>query len=82
LGLSLSLCVCGAGRRSLKQERAAARQALVPLLTAEEDRKYLQWKAKADKEEEALMGGVRGYTVGARVYHTERWVPPAQVAEH
>ena len=67
--------------RSLKQERAEARQALVPLLSAEEDRKFLKWKEGADREEAELMTHVRGYKVGERLYHSDRWVPPAPVAE-
>jgi len=51
----------------------------VPLLLAEEDRKYLKWKAASDAEEAELMKNVRGWKVGEKVYHTDRWVPPAQV---
>ena len=67
------------GHRLIKQERVASRIALVPLLLAEEDRKYLKWKAASDAEEAELMKNVRGWKVGEKVYHTDRWVPPAQV---
>jgi len=71
---------CTDGHRLIKQERVASRIALVPLLLAEEDRKYLKWKAASDAEEAELMKNVRGWKVGEKVYHTDRWVPPAQVA--
>ena len=76
--------VSGCGRpesRLLKQERAEARQALVPLLSAEEDRRFLKWKESADREEAELMKHVRGYHVGEKLYHSDRWVAPAQVSE-
>eukprot|EP01134_Creolimax_fragrantissima_P003948 CFRG3948T1 len=66
-------------RRRLKEEKVAGRIAIIPLLQAEEDRRYLRQKAKFLADEKALMDGVEGYTPGEAWYHTSRFVPPTVV---
>lgn len=65
-------------RRALKEEKKAARMAVVPALQAEEDRRYLEVEAKRREEEAKLMKDVPGWRVGQGVYETGRWMPPAQ----
>ena len=47
-------------RRKYKEEKLAARLALVPVLQAEEDRRYLREKAKAIEFERELMKDMKG----------------------
>ena len=52
--------------------------ALVPLLQAEEDRRYVALDLARKEEEAELMAGVEGWDTDiASVYHTRDWVPPA-----
>ena len=64
-------------RRALKAEKLAARVALVPLLQAEEDRRYAFSHAAAVRAEALLMAEKPGWVAGQSVYHGQRWVPPA-----
>ena len=66
-----------AERRALKQEKLTARQTLLPVLQAEEDRRYVLSRAKELEEEERLMKNVPGWKVGESVYSGGRWMPPA-----
>eukprot|EP00123_Amoebidium_parasiticum_P019328 comp24576_c0_seq1/m.46785 comp24576_c0_seq1/g.46785 ORF comp24576_c0_seq1/g.46785 comp24576_c0_seq1/m.46785 type:complete len:133 (-) comp24576_c0_seq1:47-445(-) len=73
------LLIMGQGnreRRVIKLEKVANRIALVPLLQAEEDRRYLRARAQGQEYEAKIMAGVDGWQVGEKVYHTDRWVPP------
>ena len=47
-------------RRQYKEEKLAARLALVPVLQAEEDRRYLREKKKAIEFERELMKDMKG----------------------
>ena len=48
-------------RRRYKEEKLGARLALVPVLQAEEDRRYLHQKAKAIEFEKELMKDLKGH---------------------
>jgi NADH dehydrogenase (ubiquinone) 1 alpha subcomplex subunit 13 len=61
----------------LKEEKLAARVALVPLLQAEEDRRYVAVQRKALVAEALLMSGKPGWKAGESVYNGGRWTPPA-----
>lgn len=65
-------------RRALKEEKKAARMAVVPALQAEEDRRYLEKETKRLEEEAKLMKDVPGWKVGRGVYETGKWMPPAE----
>mmetsp|Transcript_1643 Transcript_1643/g.3318 ORF Transcript_1643/g.3318 Transcript_1643/m.3318 type:complete len:146 (-) Transcript_1643:217-654(-) len=62
--------------RALKAEVKAARQTLLPLLQAEEDRRYVEHKKDLDKAEGAIMKGVKNWKVGENVYNNGKWYPP------
>ncbi|KAF3796351.1 NADH dehydrogenase ubiquinone 1 alpha subcomplex subunit 13-B [Nymphaea thermarum] len=63
--------------RELKEEKYAARRALVPVLQAEEDERFVkEWKKYLD-EEARIMKDVPGWKVGESVYHSGKWMPPA-----
>ena len=55
----------------------AARTALVPVLQAEEDRRYVAARAAALRAEAAMMSHVPGWRVGESPYNSGRWMPPA-----
>ncbi|XP_010247609.1 PREDICTED: NADH dehydrogenase [ubiquinone] 1 alpha subcomplex subunit 13-B [Nelumbo nucifera] len=64
-------------RRELKEEKYAARRAILPILQAEEDERFVkEWK-KYLEEEARIMKDVPGWKVGESVYHSGRWMPPA-----
>ncbi|KAM3756253.1 hypothetical protein ACB098_02G098300 [Castanea mollissima] len=64
-------------RRGLKEEKYAARTAILPLIQAEEDERFVkEWK-KYLEYEAAVMKDVPGWKVGENVYHSGRWVPPS-----
>ncbi|KNC85317.1 hypothetical protein SARC_02499 [Sphaeroforma arctica JP610] len=67
-------------RRRLKLEKVANRIAIIPLLQAEEDRRFLREKTKFLADEKILMEGVPGYVPGEHWYHTDRFVPHTKVA--
>merc|ERR1712216_597131 len=65
-------------RRELREEKFAARRAIVPLLQAEEERRWAQAKAERDAREAELMKDVPDWKAGASVYSEGcKWVPPA-----
>ncbi|XP_076912904.1 NADH dehydrogenase [ubiquinone] 1 alpha subcomplex subunit 13-A [Bidens hawaiensis] len=64
-------------RRAIKEEKYAARRAILPMLQAEEDERFVkEWK-KYLEEEARIMKDVPGWKVGESVYHSGRWMPPA-----
>ncbi|KAL8167171.1 hypothetical protein V2J09_008670 [Rumex salicifolius] len=64
-------------RRAIKEEKYAARRAILPFLQAEEDERFVkEWK-KYLEEEARIMKDVPGWKVGESVYHSGRWMPPA-----
>ncbi|CAL5413688.1 unnamed protein product [Camellia sinensis] len=63
--------------RELKEEKYAARKAILPMLQAEEDERFVkEWK-KYLEEEARIMKDVPGWKVGESVYNSGRWMPPA-----
>ena len=65
-------------RREIRHEKIARRNALYPVLQAEEDRSWVARKEAAVEKEAALMRGVEGWEAGKSVYSPgARWVPPA-----
>ena len=65
-------------RREVRREKVARREALYPVLQAEEDRAWVARKAAAEAKERELMKGVEGWEAGKSVYSPgARWVPPA-----
>ncbi|KAK9135749.1 hypothetical protein Syun_015079 [Stephania yunnanensis] len=63
--------------RELKEEKYAARRAILPILQAEEDERFVkEWK-KYLEEEARIMKDVPGWKVGESVYHSGKWMPPA-----
>jgi len=64
-------------RRGLKAEKIAARQAILPLIQAEEDARFVREKEKLLEEEAQVMANVVGWKVGENVYNSGRWMPPA-----
>jgi len=64
-------------RRGLKAEKIAARQAILPLIQAEEDARFVREKEKLLEEEAKVMANVVGWKVGENVYNSGRWMPPA-----
>mmetsp|Transcript_13099 Transcript_13099/g.37165 ORF Transcript_13099/g.37165 Transcript_13099/m.37165 type:complete len:146 (-) Transcript_13099:117-554(-) len=66
-------------RRAVKAEKLATRRALVPLLQAEEDRRFVAGTMAALRREAEIMEGVPGWRVGQRVYSGRSgWVPPTK----
>lgn len=63
-------------RRECRKEKQAARQTLMPLLQAEEDRRFVEIQAKAKYLEGKIMEGTPGWQVGANVYNNGKWYPP------
>jgi NADH dehydrogenase (ubiquinone) 1 alpha subcomplex subunit 13 len=55
----------------------AARTALVPVLQAEEDRRYCAARALALRAESSMMAHVPGWRAGESPYNSGRWMPPA-----
>ncbi|KAK1290008.1 NADH dehydrogenase [ubiquinone] 1 alpha subcomplex subunit 13-A [Acorus calamus] len=64
-------------RRALKEEKYAARRAILPILQAEEDKRFVEQYKKYLDEEARIMKDVPGWKVGESVYHSKRWTPPA-----
>ncbi|XVF29195.1 hypothetical protein REPUB_Repub15cG0099400 [Reevesia pubescens] len=64
-------------RRALKEEKYAARRAILPVLQAEEDERFVkEWKKYLEYEAE-VMKDVPGWKVGENVYNSGKWMPPA-----
>ncbi|KAK3283167.1 hypothetical protein CYMTET_9123 [Cymbomonas tetramitiformis] len=68
-------------RRTLKAEKAAARHAILPLLQAEEDRRYVAQQNKFKAQESLIMKDVPGWEVGKSVYYSGAWHPPCYTTE-
>lgn len=64
-------------RRGLKAEKIAARQAILPLIQAEEDARFVREKNKLLEEEAKVMANVPGWKVGENVYNSGRWMAPS-----
>ncbi|XP_027366643.1 NADH dehydrogenase [ubiquinone] 1 alpha subcomplex subunit 13-B [Abrus precatorius] len=64
-------------RRALKEEKYAARRAILPVLQAEEDERFVKEWHKYLEYEAEVMKDVPGWKVGESVYHSGRWMPPA-----
>ena len=64
-------------RRALKEEKLASRMTLVPLLQAEEDRRFVAAERLALAAEAKLMQGKAGWVAGESPYNGTRWSPPA-----
>ncbi|OIS98949.1 nadh dehydrogenase [ubiquinone] 1 alpha subcomplex subunit 13-b [Nicotiana attenuata] len=63
--------------RVIKEEKYAARRAILPMLQAEEDERFVkEWK-KYLEEEARIMKDVPGWKVGESVYNSGKWMPPA-----
>ncbi|KAJ8539711.1 hypothetical protein K7X08_013963 [Anisodus acutangulus] len=63
--------------RVMKEEKYAPRRAILPMLQAEEDERFVkEWK-KYLKEEARIMKDVPGWKVGESVYKLGKWMPPA-----
>jgi hypothetical protein len=73
--LSHRLCYCFCS--ALKEEKIAARTALVPVLQAEEDERFVKEWTKSLMWEEIIMKDVPGWKVGQSVYNSGKWMPPA-----
>ena len=62
-----------------KIEKREGRMALVPLLQAEEDVRFLRARLDSLEKEAAVMKGVKGWKVGESPYKTT-WLPPTSYA--
>eukprot|EP00168_Porphyra_purpurea_P008377 TRINITY_DN2060_c0_g1_i2.p2 TRINITY_DN2060_c0_g1~~TRINITY_DN2060_c0_g1_i2.p2 ORF type:complete len:140 (-),score=35.34 TRINITY_DN2060_c0_g1_i2:152-571(-) len=63
-------------RRELKEERAAVRRALTPLLQAEEDARFVRSQTAYVEWEKQLMADVPGWKAEP-FYKTRSYMPPA-----
>lgn len=70
---ALSFEVC----RELKQEKKEIRTAILPLLQAEEDAKFVRETKKANDWEGEVMKDVPGWIPGENVYKTRNFMPPS-----
>lgn len=64
-------------RNAVKLEKLQTRRTLVPLLQAEEDRRFVAGTMAARRKEAEIMKGVPGWKVGEGVYNS-RWMPPTK----
>ncbi|KAL3145844.1 hypothetical protein ABBQ38_015216 [Trebouxia sp. C0009 RCD-2024] len=64
-------------KRAAKAEKKAARFAIMPILQAEEDRRYVRAQEEFSRKEKELMKNVPGYVIGENLYSGGRWMPPA-----
>lgn len=65
-------------RREIKEEKRAVRAALIPLLQAEEDLRYVNDKAKLEHEDASLP---KGFINSLAIYNGERWTPDIRVLQ-
>eukprot|EP00891_Asterochloris_glomerata_P004399 jgi/Astpho2/4399/Aster-00018 len=65
-------------RRAEKLEKKLARYAIMPVLQAEEDRRWLEAHHKFVEQEAKIMEGVDGWEPGKSVYSSKNWMPPAR----
>ncbi|KAK1869981.1 hypothetical protein I4F81_012446 [Pyropia yezoensis] len=63
-------------RRELKEERAAIRRALTPLLQAEEDARFVRAQSAYVEWEAQLMAGKPDWNADTNVYKTRSYMPP------
>ncbi|CAH9101160.1 unnamed protein product [Cuscuta europaea] len=63
--------------RVIKEEKYAARRAILPMLQAEEDQRFVKEWRKYVEEEARIMKDVPGWKVGESVYNSGRWMPPS-----
>mmetsp|Transcript_40510 Transcript_40510/g.72763 ORF Transcript_40510/g.72763 Transcript_40510/m.72763 type:complete len:144 (-) Transcript_40510:168-599(-) len=66
-------------KRADRAEKEAVRRALVPVLQAEEDRRFVAAKKNLDAKEAEIMKDVPGWTVGAKLFYGGRWLPPTDI---
>ena len=66
-------------RREYKKEKRLARAALIPLLQAEEDARYVAARREEIAKEAEIMKNVPGWEAGKSVYHSGKWMPAAVV---
>ncbi len=64
-------------RRALKEEKRALRDVLVPVLQAEEDRRFVEARRAAQDQEAKIMAKVPGWKVGEQPYE-RTWMPPTR----
>eukprot|EP00245_Coleochaete_scutata_P016563 TRINITY_DN7787_c0_g1_i1.p1 TRINITY_DN7787_c0_g1~~TRINITY_DN7787_c0_g1_i1.p1 ORF type:complete len:143 (-),score=29.61 TRINITY_DN7787_c0_g1_i1:671-1099(-) len=64
-------------RREVKEEKMAARRAILPLIQAEEDARFVRERQKQLDEEAQIMANVPGWKVGENVYNSGRWMAPS-----
>eukprot|EP00850_Spirogloea_muscicola_P004954 SM000022S07168 [mRNA] locus=s22:359726:360847:+ [translate_table: standard] len=64
-------------RRGLKKEKMDARKAILPVIQAEEDARYLKERQQFLDEETKIMSKVPGWKAGESVYSSGRWMPPS-----
>eukprot|EP00163_Fabomonas_tropica_P026638 TRINITY_DN4971_c0_g1_i1.p1 TRINITY_DN4971_c0_g1~~TRINITY_DN4971_c0_g1_i1.p1 ORF type:complete len:141 (-),score=29.68 TRINITY_DN4971_c0_g1_i1:108-530(-) len=62
--------------RSFKEEKNAARHAIVPVLQAEEDARYVKADQARREFEQQLMKDVPGWEMHKRPYNTTNWTAP------
>uniref|UniRef100_A0A3P6AGY8 NADH dehydrogenase [ubiquinone] 1 alpha subcomplex subunit 13 n=2 Tax=Brassica TaxID=3705 RepID=A0A3P6AGY8_BRAOL len=76
--MAIFRCFClGGCTKALKEEKYAARRAILPILQAEEDERFVsEWNKYLDYEAD-VMKDVPGWKVGENVYNSGRWMPPA-----
>lgn len=65
-------------RRKLKAEVKEVRLAIMPLLQAEEDARYVEAKKKYGKWEKEVMEDVPGWDADLNVYKTRSFMQPVQ----
>ncbi|KJE91683.1 NADH-ubiquinone oxidoreductase subunit [Capsaspora owczarzaki ATCC 30864] len=68
-------------RRYWREEQVIARRNLVPMLQAEEDRRFVLAKRAAEAKEAELMKNVRGWKMHEKIYNTDKFVTPVPIPE-
>eukprot|EP00238_Polyblepharides_amylifera_P015885 CAMPEP_0196585018 /NCGR_PEP_ID=MMETSP1081-20130531/49338_1 /TAXON_ID=36882 /ORGANISM="Pyramimonas amylifera, Strain CCMP720" /LENGTH=134 /DNA_ID=CAMNT_0041906425 /DNA_START=134 /DNA_END=538 /DNA_ORIENTATION=- len=63
-------------RKASRDEQYAARQTLLPLLQAEEDRRFAGVQDAYNAREAEIMKNTPGWKVGMNVYNNGKWYPP------
>lgn len=65
-------------RKAIRAEKLAARAVLVPVLQAEEDRRWADQKKQFTEAEARIMKDVPGWKAGESVYSSTRFMAPAK----